>query len=249
MTQNLLQDKIALVTGASSGIGAEIARAFGAAGARVALVGRDTGRLAETEEAVRGAGGDAHVIVSDLLDDGGPAAAVAETVAHYGALDVLVSGAGIFELGPFEESLESLDRQWAANVRAPFALSQAAMPHLRPGGSIIFLSSAAGRIGFATGVAYCVSKGAIEQLVRALAIEEAPNGVRVNAVAPGNVRTRMNAELLADADYERAMLEGTPLGRLGEVGDIAPTAVLLASDSSAFLTGQSIVIDGGWTAQ
>ncbi|OJU83645.1 MAG: 2,5-dichloro-2,5-cyclohexadiene-1,4-diol dehydrogenase [Solirubrobacterales bacterium 70-9] len=245
-----LAGKAMIVTGASSGIGARTAAVLAAAGAEVAIVGRDAERLAITAEKIRGSGRDPVVIEADLLVDGAPAQVVEQALAGFGRLDALVNCAGIFELAPFEESLGALDRQWECNVRAPFALTQAAIRHLREsGGTVLFLSSLAGRVGVGTGTAYCAVKGGVENLVRALAIEEAPNGVRVNAIAPGNVHTAMNEGFFADPEFEKAMLALTPLGRIGEVDDIAPAAAFLVSDAAGYITGQSLVIDGGWSAQ
>ena len=245
-----LAGKAAIVTGASSGIGAAIAAELAREGADVALVGRDAGRLADTARAVEGHGRHVILVEADLTEDGAPARVVDEAVTGLDKLDILVNAAGVFELAPFEESLEALDRQWATNVRAPFAVTCAAIPHLRrTKGTILFLSSIAGHIGFATASGYCATKGAITNLVRCLAVEEAANGVNVNAIAPGNVRTSMNDHLLADAAYEQAMLAATPAGRIGVVGDIAPAAAFLVSGAAGYITGASLVIDGGWTAQ
>ena len=244
-----LEGKVAIVTGASSGIGAGVATAMAEAGARVAIVGRDPERLEDTRARVAAAGEEPCVIAVDLTADDAPATVIERTLDRFGRLTTLFNGAGLFELGPFEESLELLDRQWHVNVRAPFALSVAALPHLRPGGTLIFMSSGAGHAGFQTGTAYCATKGAIELLTKALAIEEAPNGVRVNAIAPGNIRTPMNEHLLADAEFERAMVEATPMGRIGLVEEVAPLAVVLASDASSYMTGHSMLVDGGWNAQ
>ncbi|ADB52801.1 SDR family NAD(P)-dependent oxidoreductase [Conexibacter woesei] len=243
-----LDGKVALVTGASSGIGAEIARTFAEAGADVALVARDPARLDATNAAVTAAGRRAEVVSADLTDDAAPPAVVSAVVERFGQLDVLVNAAGVFEMAPLQESLSGFDRQWQLNVRAPLHLTAAAIPHLRERrGSVLFFSSIGGRVGFASGVGYCASKGAVEQVVRALALEEAPNGVRVNAIAPGNVRTRMNEDL--DPEFERAMNALTPLGRFGRVDEIAPMAAFLASDHATYVTGASIGLDGGWTAQ
>jgi NAD(P)-dependent dehydrogenase (short-subunit alcohol dehydrogenase family) len=245
-----LAGKAALVTGASSGMGGEIASALARAGAEVAVVGRDHDRLRSTVDAVEEAGRTAVPIEQDITAEGAGERIVAQAVAELGGLDILVNAAGIFELAPFEQSLENLDRQWLCNVRGPFALTVAAMPHLRQRkGAILFLSSIGGHVGFATASGYCATKGAIESLVRTLAVEEAASHVRVNAIAPGNIRTSMNAHLLADSTYEQAMLERTPAGRIGVVADVAPAAVFLVSDAAAYITGASLVIDGGWTAQ
>lgn len=239
-----------LVTGASSGIGRHIAQAMGEAGARVAVVGRDVGRLSVAAAALRASGGAVHEVVADLTDPHAPVRVVQEVVAELGQLDCVVNCAGVFLLGAPEDSLELLDRQWLTNVRAPYALVAAALPELRRReGSVIFISSIAGRVGFPTASAYCATKGAVELLTKALAVEEGPNGVRVNAIAPGNVETSMNEHLMADPGYKAALLEATPLGRNGQPEDIAPLAVLLASDYAAFATGTSVLVDGGWVAR
>lgn len=243
-----LRDRVVVVTGASSGIGAGIASAFAAAGARVGLVGRDAQRL-EAVAARPEFEGRACLIEADLLDDGARQQVVEETLAGFGAIDALVHAAGVFEPGPFAESLPLLEKQWAINVRAPFSLTQQALPHLRPGGSVVFVSSIAGRVGFSGSTAYCATKGAIEQLTRALALEEARNGVRINAVAPGHVYTPLNQAFMREPGYEAELVEATPVGRIGTVEEIAPAALFLASDGARFITGESIVVDGGWLAQ
>ena len=245
-----LRGRHALITGASSGIGTAIATAIASAGADVALVGRDARRTQAAAESVQQAGGRVVAITADLTQDGAAAQVVDQTAAELGGLDALVNAAGIFEVAAFTDSLENLDRQWRTNVRAPFALTAAAMPHLRQRpGAVVFMSSIGGRIGFPMGSSYCATKGAIDALVLTLAVEEAPNGVRVNAIAPGNVRTSMNDELLQDPTYERTMLAQTPLGRIGTTADIAPAAVFLLSDAASYMTGSTMVIDGGWLAQ
>jgi NAD(P)-dependent dehydrogenase (short-subunit alcohol dehydrogenase family) len=242
-----LAGKVALVTGASSGIGAATAAALAAAGAAVVLTGRDRERLAAAAAA---AGEDAHAVPCDLTADGGPAALVAATVERFGTVDVIFHSAGIFEPRPFPESdLASFDRQWALNVRAPYALTQVALPYLLGGGVVIFVSSIAGHAAFPHSAAYCATKGAIELMTRALAVELAPQGVRVNALAPGNIRTAMNEQALASPAYEASMVERTPYGRVGVVEDIAGVAVFLASDAARYVHGTSLLVDGGWAAQ
>jgi len=244
-----LRDRVALVTGASSGIGAQIARELGAAGARVALVGRDAQRLGTVAAELRAAGAEAEPIAADLTTGTGPGEVVDRTLSHFGGIDVLVHGAGIFLPTPFADTTdEQLDDQWATNVRAPFRLTRAAAGHLGDGSSVIFVSSICGHVGFPNSSAYCATKGAVELLVKSLTAEFAPRGVRVNAVAPGNVRTSINAHLLEDSDYERRMLEATPAGRVGEVGDIAPAVAFLASPAASYIHGSSLLIDGGWVA-
>ncbi|GAF43675.1 SDR family NAD(P)-dependent oxidoreductase [Rhodococcus wratislaviensis] len=243
-----LSGKKALVTGASSGIGAEIAFTLAQAGADVAIVGRDESRLRETSERIEEAGGKVVKIAADLTADGAAEKVVAETVFSLGGLTTLVHSAGIFEVIPMIEGVESLDRALAINIRAPYALTSAALPHLRGGGAVVFVSSIGGHVGFPGCTAYGASKGAIEALVKSLAVEEAPNGVRVAAVAPGNIRTPINAHLFTDPEYLAQELALTPAGRIGEVQDIAPAVAFLASNHASYVTGTSLVIDGGVVA-
>ena len=241
-----LEGKVAIVTGASSGIGFSIAEAMSEAGAKVVLVGRDEERLRRCAERCR-----EHLVVAvDLIVDDAPARIVTETLSAFGAVDSIVHSAGIFWPKPLAEApLEDFDMQWRVNVRAPYALTQAALPHLQRDSSVTFVSSIAGQVAFPNSAAYCATKGAIEQLTKALAVELSPVGVRVNAIAPGNIRTPMNEELLNSKEYEQMYLDGTPYGRVGVVEDIAPLAVFLASDAARYIHGESILVDGGWAAQ
>jgi NAD(P)-dependent dehydrogenase (short-subunit alcohol dehydrogenase family) len=241
-----LDGKVAVVTGASSGIGAAAAVALGTAGARVALVGRDRDRL----ESVGSAVAEHLVLTLDIVAGDAPAAIVAEVLEAFGRIDVLVHSAALFEPVPFEEMpAESLDRQWETNVRAPLLLTQAALPHLSAGAAVIFLSSIAGHVGFQSSTAYCATKGALELATRSLALELSPRGIRVNAIAPGNIKTPMNEELRTTTDYEAECNAVTPAGRFGEADEIAAAIVFLASDAASYVHGTSLLVDGGWTAR
>jgi NAD(P)-dependent dehydrogenase (short-subunit alcohol dehydrogenase family) len=241
-----LDGKAAIVTGASSGIGFATAEAMAAAGARLVLCGRDEERLARCAERV----GEHRVVAVDINAEAAPELIVDAAVDAFGTIDVLVHSAGIFEPAPFTEtSADSFDRQWRTNVRAPFLLTQRAASHLRAGGSVIFISSIAGHVAFPSSAAYCASKGAVELMAKALATELSPLGVRVNVIAPGNIRTAMNAALRAQPGYEERMGELTPAGRHGEPEEIAAAVVFVASDAASFVHGASFLVDGGWTAR
>jgi NAD(P)-dependent dehydrogenase (short-subunit alcohol dehydrogenase family) len=220
-------------------------------GANLTLVARDAARLRATERDVVDAGARYTRVLVDITNDAAPSEIVDAAVQAYGTIDVLVHNAGIFEPVPFEEaSLESLDRQWSVNVRAPFAITQSALSHMGPGSSIIVITSLAGKVGFPQSTAYCATKGAQELFVRSLAVELATRGIRVNALAPGNVHTGMNKEsYAANPAYEQALIARTPAMRIGEVEDIGPAAVFLASEGARFIYGATLAVDGGWTAQ
>jgi glucose 1-dehydrogenase len=220
------------------------------AGARTVLVGRSREHLERSRAEVERVGSSPIVVVADLTDEDAPQRITEQALSGADTIDALVHSAGIFEPVPFlEATVESFDRQWAVNVRAPYALTKAVVPHLQRDGSILFISSIAGRVGFPSSVAYCATKGAVELMARALSMELAPSGIRVNALAPGNVRTPMNEHLMASPAYEATMIERTPYGRVGVVDDIAPVAVFLASDAARYIHGESVLVDGGWVAQ
>lgn len=244
-----LHGRVAVVTGASSGIGADIARALGAAGADVVLVGRSADRLGLAAKAVLDAGAGAVPVAVDLRVDDAAERVVDAALRAFGRIDVLVHSAGIYAQASLTDTTDAiLDDHWATNVRGPFQLTRAARPHLGRGSSIIFISSMSGHVGSANDSAYCASKGAVELLVKALAVELAPAGIRVNAVAPGNVHTPINAELITP-DVEREILATTPAGRIGLVTDISPAVVYLASDAAAYVHGASLAVDGGFIAR
>jgi NAD(P)-dependent dehydrogenase (short-subunit alcohol dehydrogenase family) len=244
-----LTSRVAVVTGASSGMGEAIALEMARSGARVILVGRNEERLNRVADEIGKTDGECRALRMDVTDDDAPDRIVAEALSAYGALNILAPVAGIFEWGPFENvPVESFDRQWETNVRAPYRLIQAAMPHLRPDGAILLVSSIAGLVGFPESVAYCATKGAIALMTKALAMEFASQGVRVNALAPGEIDTPMNVELYKNPDYVPYAISQTPAGRLGYPDDVGPAAVFLCSPAAKFIHGQILAVDGGWTA-
>ena len=244
-----LTGRTALVTGASSGIGEATAIAMAAAGARVAAVGRDHDRLAGVVGRITDAGGEAVALEADLADAGQAAGLVDRVVEAFGGVDAVVHAAGAFDPLPLADTTqEVLDHHWAVNVRSPFLITQAAVPHMADGGTVVFVSSTVARRGFGGFSAYTASKGAVESLARALAVELAP-AVRVNVLAPGFVETPMvTTQYDANPDMRGTLRAKTPVGFVGDAADLAHAAVFLSSDLSRYVNGSELVADGGWTA-
>ena len=245
-----LSGRVAIVTGASSGICDATARALADACADVVVVGRDEGRLRRCAEGVHEVGARSREVLADVTRDDAPQQIVGAALEAFARIDILVHSAGLFEPILFAETPpESLDRQWETNVRAPFLITQAALPHLGAGSSVIFISSIAGHVCFPSSAAYCATKGAVELLVRALSLELSPLGIRANVIAPGNVLTPMNEQLRALPGYEKRVSDETPAGRFGEPEEIATAVVFFASDAASFVHGASLLVDGGWIAR
>jgi NAD(P)-dependent dehydrogenase (short-subunit alcohol dehydrogenase family) len=240
-----LEGKTALVTGASRGIGAATARALDRAGARVALTGRAAGDLAEV------ASGLAHepiVIVGDLRDAEAPAQIAERALAALGAVDVLVNNAATAaRLDTVDTDAALVDEMLAVNVRAPLLLIGGLVPSMseRGGGSIVNVSSVSGVVGTPRRAAYAASKGALDAMTRSLAAELGPQGIRVNAVAPGVVDTALWAKNKAIPGVVEGIEQQTPLRRWAVAEDIADVIVFLASDAARMITGETISADGG----
>jgi NAD(P)-dependent dehydrogenase (short-subunit alcohol dehydrogenase family) len=243
-----LAGRTALVTGAGRGIGQGCAIALARAGADLVLVSRSPGQLEETADEVRALGRVARPVALDVTD----AKSIRHLIWELPELDVLVVSAGANIPEPLlEVTDEHLDKLIALNVRATFVTMQAAARRMVEGGggSIVLLSSQMGHVGAAGRTVYCATKHAVEGLTKAAAVELAPHGVRVNAVAPTFVETPMTAASLADPAFRAGVLDRIPLGRLGRVEDVAAGVVFLASDAASLVTGTSLLVDGGWTAQ
>lgn len=243
-----LRGRTVLVTGASAGIGVATAETFAACGANVVTVGRDKQRLDACAADITATGGIVAPLAVDLTTEDGPRHAIGHALERFGGLDILVHNAGTFAFEDFADTaLASLDSQWLSNVRAPFALMQAALPHLKPGSAVVFVGSNVTAVGFPQTAAYSATKGGVEALARALSIELAPRGIRVNIVSPGMTRTRMT-DRFTDPVLEREALDATPTGTLGEPQDIANAVVFMASDLSRYVLGASLIVDGGFVA-
>lgn len=253
-----LAGKVALITGAATGIGRATAMLFAAADAKVVLVDVREPELGETMQQLRGAfGADAAVsVVADLAQPAACASVVMYAANSFGQLDILFNNAGIgtVVVGGTVESipLEQWDLALDINVRAMFLLSKAAIPHLRAagGGSIINTSSVSAITASRSRPthAYAASKGAVLALTRAMAVSYGADRIRVNAICPGLIRSRLTADIVEAAELAAAEDDGIPIGRVGEPEDIAKTALFLAADVSSFITGTQIVVDGGATA-
>ena len=252
-----LAGKVALVTGAASGLGAESARRLARAGAAVMLTDLAADAGETVTAAIVEAGGRAAFLPHDVTSESDWIQVVAGAVERYGRLDVLVNNAGIGG-GPFElmtHTAEDWRRVMSVNLDGVFFGLRHAGPAIAAGGggSVINLSSILGKVGLAGAAAYCASKGAVLMLTKAAALEWAPLGIRVNSIHPGFIDTPMVSGALHRAEngneLRETIISRHALGRLGEPREIADAVVFLASDDSSFMTGAEMVVDGGYTAQ
>ena len=247
-----LDGKVAIVTGASSGNGRAIARRFAEEGASITVADvRKDPRLGgtPTHDLITEAGGDAQFVETDVSSVEDLRNAVDETVAAYGALDVMVNNAGVERQLPIGEVTEE-DYAWLMdiNLKGVFFGSQVAIEAMQAqesGGAIINMSSIGGIRGLENSSLYCTSKGGVTNLTRELAVEQGEHDIRVNALNPGFIETAMTME---DGETAEGILEQTPLGRAGQPEEVAEAALFHASDESSFVTGHNLVMDGGFTA-
>ncbi len=247
-----LTGRVAVVTGGGRGIGRFIAEGLASHGARVVLTGRTQGTLDEAAAALRAKGFDALAQTADVGREDDVMALRDVVLSVCGRLDVLVNNAGV---NPIYKGIErtSLD-EWRHIVDTNLTGVFLCCKHLggvmaeRGGGSIVNVSSVGGHVGLRRSVPYCASKGGVELLTRALALDWARKGVRVNTIAPGYFETDLTAGMRENEALAAPLLAHTPLGRFGRLEDVAGAAVFLASDASAYMTGSSLMVDGGWTA-
>ena len=249
LEQFKLDGRVALVTGASTGLGAAIAVALAEAGARVACHG-NTQSPQSTCKRISSAGGVAHAFSGDLSEPRTPKRLIDQTLERFDRLDILINNAGIIRRAP---AVEYSDDDWTTvlevNLTSVFRLSQLAgrqMIESGCGGKIVNIASLLSFQGGITVPAYAASKGGVAQLTKALANEWAKHGINVNAIAPGYMRTANTAALQADETRNRQILERIPAGRWGNPEDVAGAAVFLSSSASDYINGHILVVDGGW---
>ena len=246
-----LDGRLALVTGSSAGIGRALARGLAQAGAAVVLNGRDAGRLAATAAALRAEGLVVHERAFDVCDAAAVEAGVAGIEADIGPIEILVNNAGIQRRAPFHEFPHA---DWneliRTNLDSVFIVGQAVARRMVPRrrGRIINICSVMSELGRASVVPYTASKGGVKMLTKGMAVDLGPHGITVNGIGPGYFKTELNAKLVADETFSTWLVNRTPSRRWGEVEDLAPAAVFLASDAGRFVNGHILYVDGGVTA-
>jgi NAD(P)-dependent dehydrogenase (short-subunit alcohol dehydrogenase family) len=241
-------DRVVLVTGASRGIGAATATSFAAEGATVVVNYRsDANGAAGTVETIRAAGGRARAVAADVGDPAHIERLLVDVEKAEGPIDVLVNNAASFSRTSFLESdLDDLDQVWATNVRGLFHLSRlAAASMVGRGGCIVHISSILARLAVPNRTIYCATKGAVEALTRAMALDLAPHGIRVNAVAPGLISTEALLAGMPDSALQAAIQSHIPAGHFGEPEDIAAAVLFVASDEARYINGAVIPVDAG----
>lgn len=243
-----LTGKVAVVTGASKGIGAAIAKALAAEGAAVVVNYASSKQGADAVvDAIAKAGGKAVAVGGDVSKEADAQGIIAAALQHFGRLDVLVNNSGVYAFSPIEEVTEAeFHRIFNVNVLGLLLVTQAAVKHLGEGGSIINIGSVVSRITPPANAIYTGTKGAVDAITGVLARELGPRKIRVNALNPGLVETEgTKSGGFIGGEMEKATIAQTPLGRIGQPGDIASVAVFLASDDSAWLTGEQLLVGGG----
>jgi NAD(P)-dependent dehydrogenase (short-subunit alcohol dehydrogenase family) len=249
MAHSNLAGHVACVTGASSGLGRRIARALSEAGASVVGVARSSGQLQEWQAETSG---QTAIVTADLADRDAIGRIAGQAAEPFGAPDILVNAAGINTRQPADEvTPEGWDMTLDLNLRTPFFLAKALVPAMRQKGwgRILNIASLQSRRAFAGGIAYGASKGGIEQLTRAMAEAWSSHGINANALAPGFFPTALTGPVFADKEKAAANAAQTCIGRNGELDDIVGPALFFCSDQSAYVTGQTLFVDGGFTAK
>lgn len=245
-----LQNKVALITGGGTGIGAGIAHMFAREGAQVVVCGRREDPLKKVVDEIDRSGGEAIYCVADISSQEQIQEMIETVTMKFGSIDILVNNAGVFIPDDVTSTSEQeWDRVMDIDAKGVYLMSKAVLPDMikKGTGKIVNIASIAGLIGFEKSAAYCAAKGAVVNLTREMALDYASKGICVNAIAPGVIDTDMTKAFLSNEQAKQGFLSKTPVGRVGTPEDIAYGAVYLASDESNFVVGQTLVIDGGWT--
>jgi len=252
MSNNSLAGRVAVITGASKGLGKQMAIALAQEGAVVALVARSEDLLEKVKAEIESQGGKAHAFVADVREETEVSRMAGQVRDAAGAPDILINNAGINLRKPLHEfSLEEWHRVMETNLDSAFLCSRAFVPGMieKKFGRVINIASTMAHVAMAHRTAYCTSKFGLLGMTKALALELAPHGITVNGISPGPFATEMNTILTQDPVRNAEFVTKIPVGRWGKVEEIGPLAAFLCSDTAGFITGTDILIDGGWTAQ
>ena len=247
-----LNDRVAVITGASKGLGKAMALALAAEGARIALVSRDEARLNQVAGEVIAAGGDASIFRADVTSEEQVRQAERAILARYGKVSILINNAGVNVRKPVVEfTAEEWHRVMDTNVTAAFLMCRSFVPAMSGHGygRILNMTSIMSHVSLPGRIAYSTSKTALLGMTRTLALELAPEGITVNGISPGPFGTEMNKPLMENPEINAQFLSSIPLGRWGKVEEIGQLAVYLCSEDAGFITGTDILIDGGWCAR
>jgi NAD(P)-dependent dehydrogenase (short-subunit alcohol dehydrogenase family) len=252
MSDKPLQGRTAVITGASKGLGKEMALALAGAGARVALVSRNQAQLESVAAAARALGTEAEVFVADVTDEAAVHKTEAAVMSRFGQVQILINNAGLNIRKPSHEfTLADWRTVLDTNLTSVFLMCRAFVPHLKGQGygRVLNLTSIMSHVGLAQRTAYCASKSGLLGFTRALALELASERITVNGISPGPFATEMNQPILQNPEANAQFIAKIPVGRWGEVREVGRLALYLCSEDAGFITGTDILIDGGWTAQ